>query len=377
MLPKICPLLLFVFCMASAGVADEIDIYLAAGQSNMDGLGRASELNANDPLRLPQPNARIWYANPAAPGTNETNLSSNGWQDLEPGYTAVPNSFGPALSFASAIRGATGTENEVGIIKVSKGGTSIQESFGEWHGNPNDNPGYLFNALIAETKLALAALEANGDTGIIRGMIWHQGESDGGFNSYVDDLEELIDGVRSELNVPDMPFVAGEISQDKEEFQPFNQNLANFVNSPNSVNLGLASSVGLVTTDLLHFDTTSQIQLGQRYASALAPIVNSIGTNGPDDDPILLGDVSLNGSVGFEDIGPFVDRVLSGVFQAEADISGNGTVGFEDITPFIDLILGTSEVSSTLSKLTAPPELTSTFHPAQFLVSQVIDTPST
>ena len=60
---------------------------------------------------------------------------------------------------------------------------------------------------------------------------------------------------------------------------------------------------------------------------------------------VLIGDVNLDGSVGFGDIPSFIDRVLTSTFQAEADITGDGEVGFDDIVPFIDLILGTSEVS--------------------------------
>ena len=56
------------------------------------------------------------------------------------------------------------------------------------------------------------------------------------------------------------------------------------------------------------------------------------------DPGVLKGDVSLNGSVGFEDIQPFVDILDAGGFQAEADISMNGSVGFEDIQPFIDIL---------------------------------------
>ena len=60
---------------------------------------------------------------------------------------------------------------------------------------------------------------------------------------------------------------------------------------------------------------------------------------------VLVGDVNLDGIVGFDDVPLFIDRVLSMEFQAEADIDGDGEVGFDDVLPFIDLILGASEVS--------------------------------
>ena len=295
--------------MVSITTAEQIDIYILSGQSNMDGRAFVNEIGAGDPLGLPQQGARIWYQNPAEPGTNQTTFSSNGWQILEPGYsipfgfsgTLLTGRFGPEVSFASAIRDATGTQNQIGLIKVSKGGTSIQESIGEWHGDPNDNPGYLFSALVEQVGLALAALEADGDIGVIKGMIWHQGESDRNFSSYIAEFEELIEGVRSELGIPDLPFVAGELSQQMADNAAFNASLATFINAPSSVNLGLVLTDGLTTdngnpNDLTHFDTVSQFELGQRYGAMLATLVDTPDTVLPTAFNVFRG-VLLSGGL--------------------------------------------------------------------------------
>ena len=72
----------------------------------------------------------------------------------------------------------------------------------------------------------------------------------------------------------------------------------------------------------------------------------TVPTGGGGGGPmVLIGDVNLDGSVGFDDVPLFIDRVLTSTFQAEADIDGDGVVGFDDVVPFIDLILGASEVS--------------------------------
>ena len=55
-------------------------------------------------------------------------------------------------------------------------------------------------------------------------------------------------------------------------------------------------------------------------------------------DPILLGDVNLDGEVDFSDIAPFIVLLANGRFQAEADIDVNGTVNFDDIAPFIRIL---------------------------------------
>ena len=56
--------------------------------------------------------------------------------------------------------------------------------------------------------------------------------------------------------------------------------------------------------------------------------------------PFLLGDVSQNGGVGVEDIGPFIVLLTTGEFQAEADMDQNGVVGFLDISIFIQRLFG-------------------------------------
>ncbi len=63
---------------------------------------------------------------------------------------------------------------------------------------------------------------------------------------------------------------------------------------------------------------------------------------GPAAPPICRGDCNCDGQIGFGDINPFVDALLSGVYcdgtGENADVNGNGTVGFDDINPFVDLL---------------------------------------
>ena len=81
---------------------------------------------------------------------------------------------------------------------------------------------------------------------------------------------------------------------------------------------------------------------GNDFVITIPPLNDDGGGGGGD---VLIGDVNLDGIVGFDDVPLFIDRVLTSTFQAEADIDGDGEVGFDDVVPFIDLILGASEVS--------------------------------
>ena len=55
---------------------------------------------------------------------------------------------------------------------------------------------------------------------------------------------------------------------------------------------------------------------------------------------VLLGDVNLDGLVNLLDVDPFIDRLASGDFQAEADCNEDKVVNLLDVDPFIVLLSG-------------------------------------
>lgn len=261
--------LMFVAVSSSAAALD-YDIYIAAGQSNMDGRGTVSELNGA--LAQPQTGTLIFYTNPADPDKAGEEKISSGWQTLGPGFSIPPGgrdaglpaaTFGPEVSFAMAMSQAEGAEKPIAIIKVSKGGTNLHA---DW--SPT---GFMYQSLLAEVDTALAALADNGDTGTIRGMIWHQGESDSSReDTYQAMLEELIGNVRTEFENDTLPFVLGELGPGKSaSFRAMQKKIAD-----DNEGVGFASSADLTTSDEeTHFDTASQIRLGERYAEAMNTLV--------------------------------------------------------------------------------------------------------
>ena len=52
------------------------------------------------------------------------------------------------------------------------------------------------------------------------------------------------------------------------------------------------------------------------------------------------GDVNRDGLVNLLDVGPFVDVLSTGEFQAEADLDQSGAVNLLDVQPFVDLLAG-------------------------------------
>lgn len=97
--------------------------------------------------------------------------------------------------------------NKIGLIPCAVGGTSINTwkpgGFDEaTKTHPNDD--------------MIVRLQAAQKYGVIKGVIWLQGESDSNpekAKDYLAKLEELINCIRTVTHNPSLPFIAGELSR--------------------------------------------------------------------------------------------------------------------------------------------------------------------
>lgn len=98
------------------------------------------------------------------------------------------------MSFANVVKDVVG---EVGLVPCAVGGTAIKE----WARGC-----YLYENMI---KRAKASVES--DQGRIRAVLWYQGESDTLSKQCVDayrgNMEKLIDNVRQDLGLPQLPII--------------------------------------------------------------------------------------------------------------------------------------------------------------------------
>jgi hypothetical protein len=127
----------------------------------------------------------------------------------------------------------------------------------------------MYATLTNITQRALQALTNAGASYTLRGMIWHQGESDGSSSTatYEARLIEFIAAVRHDLGVSNLPVVLGELATNRSvTVRQAQFNVANQVAC-----VGFASSSNLITLapDDPHFTARSALLMGQRMASAL------------------------------------------------------------------------------------------------------------
>lgn len=230
--------------------AKDLDIYILIGQSNMAGRAKVPEDATGEIERC----FLLNNENKWGPAKNPLNLYSTirkgeGMQKLNPGY-----------SFAKAML-AHDKKAKIGLVVNARGGSKIEQ----WIGKDAN----YYKQLLARTRAAMK-------TGTVKGILWHQGESNSNNpEKYAEQLKTLITNLREDLGNDKLPFVAGQIRFD------LNLEINNVIAAlPENVpNAGVASSKGLKTYDKWHFDTEGQLELGKRYAEQMIKLQKKSSTD--------------------------------------------------------------------------------------------------
>jgi hypothetical protein len=224
-------------------VDSNFHIYLLIGQSNMAGRGVPdAESKVVNPGILMLDSLNRWV-----PATDPVHYD-------KPAIVGV----GPAISFASEMLIAS-KKIRIGLIPGAFGGSPVKV----WEPGEAYLNGHPYDDAITRTRLAM-------QQGVLKGILWHQGESDNDsvkVAQYMDKLKILINRLRTDLQQPAVPFIAGELGYFIK---------AHYINDiihqlPQQVsNTAVVSAKDLRDKgDALHFDTPSARELGRRYAEAM------------------------------------------------------------------------------------------------------------
>jgi iduronate 2-sulfatase len=263
-----------VFLVLTAATrAEHYEVFLLAGQSNMDGRGEAYRLKGDlEKFARPLPNVAIVY------GHAEKTLTPTP-QPVQPGFSIAPGNkarelqtepakkmFGPEIGFAHAISAAM-PDKKILLIKSSKGGTSLQK---DWNPETKDS---LYQHMIALVVITTYALKSSGDTYTLHGFIWHQGESDAALppGEYLKLFTAFAGRLRNDLKLPNLPIVVGEVVDNGKR----DHVLAALRELPTKLpHTALVSAKDLKTSDKdTHFDAASQLTLGARYAAEMLKLL--------------------------------------------------------------------------------------------------------
>ena len=265
---------------------ENINIVLLAGQSNMAGAGDFVALDEAVKERLAKVADRVELSNSGKKPTPLTFYLSKGHKEKY----GFEEAFGPELMIGIVLAEKFPKEKFL-LIKTAQGGTAL---YGAW--NPDwsaektaevEAEGFkrdlkLYAKFISEIDENIQRIERQGNTYKIIGMAWMQGENDAAKEvaalRYEANLVNLIDRVRADVKVKDLPFVIGQI----------NSHYGKFAAGPATVRAAqlnvcnLLKKVKTVTTtadqpyndypkhsDNVHYDAVGQYNLGTAFAEAI------------------------------------------------------------------------------------------------------------
>lgn len=230
-------------------VPDQMDLYLLIGQSNMAGRG------TTDAASQPK-SPKIWAIN----RQHEWKIAADPLHQDKPAVVGV----GPGLTFAQEIL-KKHPDQPIGLIPCAVGGSGIDD----WQpGAKHEQTGiYAYDEMLACVKEVQKR-------GTIKGIIWHQGESDsspGKKDAYALKLADFFKRLRRDTHTENVPLVVGALGDFYVAKNPdaavINQIIADYAKDNKLVYL--ASASGLVHKgDDTHFDAASARELGRRYAEA-------------------------------------------------------------------------------------------------------------
>lgn len=285
---------------------ENFHLYLLVGQSNMAGRGEVTPADQQaDPRVLMFDREGRWV--PAVDPMH--------WDKPTAGV-GLGRTF--AKEIAKARPGIT-----IGLIPCAAGGSPIDT----W------KPGVMHDQTRSypwddTVKRATAALP----TGTLKGILWHQGESDCKPElapAYEAKLLDLVARFRALSGSPDVPFLVGQMGKFPDVPWTPEIMMVDAVHRrlPNLVDhCAFVSAEGLAHKgDKIHFDSASYREFGRRYAAAYLRLETVAGTAEADAIPVN-GMIIAFGSL---EPGKLSDFALPGCDHRECS-TGGGEVVFEE-----------------------------------------------
>jgi len=284
----------------AASPKDNFHIYLAFGQSNMEGQNwnGSSLAYGSDvlPVSYKQNVDKRFRVMAAVSGSHKL---ASGTEQRTQGqwYAAVPplvrNTLGlsPVDYFGrTLVAGIADTNIKIGVIAVAVAGAAI-EGLEKVSGTANTyyNSQQDFMKQIAAqydsnpyNRLVTLAKKAQ-ETGVIKGIIMHQGESGAASGNWAQKVKGIYDNLLSDLGLPanSIPFLAGEpvvtASNPNQNNATLIRGLTNTMTAklPGGANVAhVISSSGCTSGgDNLHFSYEGYKTLGERYGEKMLELL--------------------------------------------------------------------------------------------------------
>lgn len=260
---------LFVISSINAAPDPNFHIYLLFGQSNMAGGGNTAGLNQQDCDTTSRAKVLAFCDCP-----NLQLCPNTGGRTKDKWYTAVPplhicsEGVSPGDYFAKTMLDSIHEDISIGLIPCALSGQSINVfkkgtsgiAIPNW-AHPTLGSSSAYEWMLNRCKIAQ-------ESGVIKGILFHQGESDNGQSTWINTTKTIFDNLKNDLTLDDnIPVVVGELVQDGACCSGHNT-LVNQLASEYP-HCAVASSNGLKRKDQYHFNIEGMREMGKRFANAI------------------------------------------------------------------------------------------------------------
>lgn len=263
-------LLIVLFCVVNSATTQAQDpnfhIYLAFGQSNMDGAGT---IESQDKVGI---DARFKVIGAVDCIGNRTHQFGK-WTTATPPLVRCWTGLGISDYFGRTMVEKLPSEIKIGIVPVAVSGCDIAlfdkvnyasyaASAPSWMKDIIDSyGGNPYGRLVEVAKLAQKE-------GVIKGIIFHQGETNTNNPEWKNKVADVLENLKTDLQLDHVPFLAGELLSSADACCSSHNVEVNKLPSliPNAY---VISSADLQGADAAHFTSAAYREFGKRYAKKM------------------------------------------------------------------------------------------------------------
>ncbi|MEJ2612547.1 MAG: sialate O-acetylesterase, partial [Candidatus Thiodiazotropha sp.] len=310
---------------ASAEPDPNFHIYLMIGQSNMEG---AATIEAQDRVT----NSRVMVLQDE--NCSMLGASYGQWRVASPPLIRCLGNLGlgPGDTFGKTMADHSDSNVTIGLVGAAYGGQKIEyflkncdaynacaPSFGSTPNNFHGGYAWLLDlAKKAQQK------------GVIKGVIFHQGESNTGDQNWPSRVNQLVTDLRNDLGIRNVPFIAGELPYTGccSSHNTLIRQLPSIISNAHYV-----TAEGLNIHDEYHWDSAGVREMGYRYANKMLQLVDTsgIGDNSEIDnggDKTII--VRMKGLAGSESVslqvgGATIDTWTANTYMTDYSVNTNAT----------------------------------------------------
>jgi hypothetical protein len=260
------------------GPDETFDIFLCFGQSNMEG---NAAVENGDKTNVPTGMKNMVVAKSDAAHYAMTRYT---WRKAEPPLARFTTGLTPADYFGRKMLDYLPKGHKVGIVMVAIGGAAIEafdkEAYKSYYDNISDQDAWLrgymdeydgnpYQALVTAAKAAQRS-------GVIRGILLHQGESNNGQADWTEKVKKIYEDLLTDLNLTadKCPLLVGETLRKEEGGVCYGHNDV-IAKLPEVIPTAhVISSEGCEgKDDGLHFLASGYRKIGKRYAETMLKLM--------------------------------------------------------------------------------------------------------